>query len=145
MQEVSFEDALEIITVKDSRYPREAYLFVREALDHTQRSLLKEKQSGIRHVSGHELLAGIKTYASAQFGPMAMMVLAEWGIRSCQDFGEIVFNMVETGGCPMLSADDITDFSSLAKRLRQQADPVSAFLWQNLSEALRTQLGDESP
>src|SRR5690349_13713194 len=109
MQEVSFEDALEIITIKDPRYSREAYLFVREALDHTQRLLAKERQGCIRHVSGQELLLGIKDYASKQFGPMAQMVLQEWGINSCQDFGELVFNMVETGGCPTLSADDITD------------------------------------
>src|SRR5437763_10548859 len=100
MHEVSFEEALEIITIKDPRYSREAYLFVREALDHTQRTLARDKEGAIRHVSGQELLGGIKDYASAQFGPMAMTVLLEWGINSCQDFGELVFNMVETGGCP---------------------------------------------
>ena len=140
MQEVSFEEALDIIPIKDPRYPREAYLFVREALDHTQRNLAKEKQYKIRHVSGKELLAGIKDYASAQFGPMAMMVLEEWGIRSCQDFGELVFNMVETGGCPMLSMDDLTDVAAFAVRLQQGADPLSAFLWENLSESARAAL-----
>src|SRR5690242_4453032 len=109
MQEVSFEDALEILTLKDPRYPREAYLFVREALDHTQRTLARDKQGCIRHVTGQELLAGIKEYAATQFGPMAMMVFQEWGIHSCQDFGELVFNMVETGGCPVLAVDDILE------------------------------------
>src|SRR5215472_11628730 len=103
MQEASFEEALEIVTLRDPRYCREAYIFVREALDHTQRTLARDKQGSIRHVSGQELLAGIRDYASSQFGPMAMMVLSEWGVHSCKDFGEIVFNMVETGGCPMLS------------------------------------------
>jgi uncharacterized repeat protein (TIGR04138 family) len=133
MQEVSFEEALEIIPLKDPRYPREAYLFVREALDHTQRVLAKERQDKIRHVSGRELLAGIKDYAVTQFGPMAMMVLEEWGIRSCQDFGELVFNMVETGGCPMLSMDDLTNLPAFAARLQQGLDPLSAFLWEKLS------------
>src|SRR5678816_1588558 len=64
MQEVSFEDALEILTIKDPRYPREAYLFVREALDHTQRALAKDRQGSIRHVSGQELLGGIKDLES---------------------------------------------------------------------------------
>lgn len=143
MQEVSFEEALEIITIKDPRYPRDAYLFVREALDHTQRNMARAKE-GIRHVSGQELLAGIRDYATLQFGPMAMTVLEEWSIRSCQDFGELVFNMVETGGCPMLSMDDITDLPSLAARLVQGADPVSAFLWGKLSERTRKRL-TESP
>src|SRR5579859_7329677 len=145
MQEVSFEDALEIITLKDPRYPREAYLFVREALDHTQRLLAREKQGGIRHVSGQELLGGIKDYASTQFGPMAMMVLQEWGIHSCQDFGELVFNMVETGGSPTLCTDDLTDVPGLTQRLREHRDPLSAFLWDNLSAATRHVLSESPP
>jgi uncharacterized repeat protein (TIGR04138 family) len=140
MQEVSFEEALEIIAIKDPRYSRDAYIFVREALDFTQRALARDKQGAIRHVSGQELLAGIKDYASAQFGPMAMTVLSEWGIHSCQDFGELVFNMVETGGCPMLSSDEITDVESFVSRLREGTDPLSAFLWENLSETARARL-----
>lgn len=147
MQEVSFEEALEIITIKDPRYPRDAYFFVREALDHTQRRIVRDKQGSIRHVSGQELLAGIKDYASTQFGPMAMMVLESWGIHSCQDFGELVFNMVETGGCPTLSNDDIVSVESMAARLQQHSDGVSAFLWENLSEETRLKLttGPASP
>ena len=143
MQEVSFEEALEIITIKDPRYPREAYLFVREALDHTQRTLVRQKHGSIRHVSGQELLAGIKDYASSQFGPMAMLVLEHWGIHSCQDFGELVFNMVETGGCPTLCSDDITNAEALARRLQAQADPVCQYLWQQLSEAARLKISTE--
>jgi uncharacterized repeat protein (TIGR04138 family) len=144
MQEVSFEEALEIITLKDPRFPREAYLFVREALDHTQRCQAKEREGCIRHVSGQELLAGIKDYARGQFGPMAMTVLQEWGIRSCQDFGEIVFNMVETGGCPALATDEITDLPALVKCLTAQADPVSSFLWESFSETARSKLNEDS-
>jgi uncharacterized repeat protein (TIGR04138 family) len=143
MQEVSFEEALEIITIKDPRYPREAYFFVREALDHTQRTLIRDKEGSIRHVSGQELLAGIRDYAKKQFGPMAMMVLESWGIHSCQDFGELVFNMVETGGCPTLSNDDIVKVDSFATRLQKHADAVSAYLWQNLSEATRLKLATD--
>jgi uncharacterized repeat protein (TIGR04138 family) len=144
MQEVCFEEALEIITLKDPRFPREAYLFVREALDHTQHCLAKEREGCIRHVSGQELLAGIKDYARTQFGPMAMTVLQEWGIRSCQDFGELVFNMVETGGCPTLSSDEIADPTALVKCLAAQADPVSSFLWESFSEAARRKLSEDS-
>jgi len=143
MQEVSFEEALEIITIKDPRYPCDAYLFVREALDHTQRTLIRDKEGSIRHVSGQELLAGIRDYAKKQFGPMAMMVLESWGIHSCQDFGELVFNMVETGGCPTLSNDDILKVETLAARLQDQGDSVSAYLWHSLSEATQLKLTTE--
>ena len=95
MQEVSFEEALAKIQAKDPRYHRDAYLFVREALDHTQKTIGKDARGRIRHVTGQELLAGIREYALQQFGPMAKTVLEEWGVRRCEDFGEIVFNMVE--------------------------------------------------
>ncbi len=97
MHEVSFEEALVKIRAKDPRYQRDAYLFVREALDHTQKTIGKDTRGRIRHVAGQELLVGIREYALEQFGPMAKTVLEEWGVRCCEDFGEIVFNMVEVG------------------------------------------------
>jgi uncharacterized repeat protein (TIGR04138 family) len=96
MQEVSFEDGFQKIHAKDPRYPRDAYLFVREALDHTQKIVAKrDDRNRPRHVTGQELLEGIREHALAQFGPMAKTVFEEWNIRTCKDFGEIVFNMVE--------------------------------------------------
>ena len=104
MQAVNFEEELEKILAKDSRYQRDAYLFVREALDHTQKMIGKpSKKDEIRHVTGQQLLAGIRDYALLQYGPMAMTLLAEWGVRSCEDFGEMVFNMVE---CSLLAKTD---------------------------------------
>jgi uncharacterized repeat protein (TIGR04138 family) len=97
MQEVSFEEALVKIQAKDPRYHREAYLFVREALDHTQKTVGKDPRGRIRHVTGQELLGGIRDFALQQFGPMTKTVLEEWGIHCGEDFGEIVFNMIEVG------------------------------------------------
>ena len=109
MQEVSFERALELIRAKDPRFEDDAYAFVREALDHTQKTI--GKGAHLRHVTGQELLAGIRDYALTQFGPMAMMVLEEWGIRTCQDFGDIVFNMVDIGLLAKTEKDSRTDFA----------------------------------
>src|SRR3989442_10930593 len=97
IHEVIFEEALNLIEAKDPRYRREAYLFVKEALDHTQRMIGKQNRGRLRHVTGQELLAGIRDFAVAQYGPMAMMLLEEWGIRKCADFGDLVFNMVDVG------------------------------------------------
>jgi len=140
MNELSFDEALELIRAKDPRYAAEAYHFVREALDYTQKDMAKETSGSVRHVTGQELLAGIRAFALTQFGPMAMLVLAEWGVHSCTDFGEIVFNMVETGTSPALDAADIKDVPALAARLSRQSRPVSAFLWTHLSETLRQEL-----
>ena len=110
MHEVSFEEALDQIRAKDKRYENDAYVFVREALDYTQKTIGKDNRGRIRHVTGQELLGGIRDFALSQFGPMAMTVLEEWGIRQCSDFGEIVFNMVETGLLAKTERDSRTDF-----------------------------------
>jgi uncharacterized repeat protein (TIGR04138 family) len=112
MQEINpFEERLELVLAKDSRYQREAYYFIRDALDHTQKAIVKENRGQQRHVTGQELLVGIREYALAQFGPMATVVLNEWGIRNCQDFGEIVFNLVEIKLLARTETDSREDFA----------------------------------
>ena len=110
MQEASFEETVELIRAKDPRYARDGYQFVREALDYTQKTIGRENHGRMRHVSGQELLSGIRGFALAQFGPMTMTVFEEWGIRQCRDFGEIVFNMVENGLLAKTEKDSRTDF-----------------------------------
>ena len=112
MQEVSFEEALGLIHAKDPRFHGDAYRFVREALDHTQKTTGKDTRGHVRHVSGQELLEGIRDFALGQFGPMAMMVLNEWGVNTCEDFGDIVFNLVEIGLLAKTEKDSRTDFAA---------------------------------
>jgi uncharacterized repeat protein (TIGR04138 family) len=110
MQTVDFDDELGRIITKDPRYQREAYFFVREALDYTQKANGKPPSHQVRHVTGQQLLAGIRDYALRQFGPMAITVFDEWGIRRCEDFGEIVFNMVENNLLSKTDKDSRDDF-----------------------------------
>lgn len=112
MQELTFENTLEMLLLRDSRYHRDAYLFVKDALDHTQKLVGKEKREQPRHVTGQELLEGIRGYALAQFGPMAELVFAEWGVRCCEDFGEIVFNLVDIGLLGKTEEDRREDFQN---------------------------------
>ncbi len=112
MHDISFEEALDTVVQRDPRFHRDAYLFVREALDYTQKTVAKDRRGRSRHVSGQELLAGIRDYALQQFGPMAMMVLGEWGIHTCADFGEMVFNMVEVKILAKTENDTRTDFQN---------------------------------
>ena len=121
MQEISFEDTLEQILARDSRYHRDAYIFVREALDFTQKINIKESHGPARHrgkadapekhVTGQELLKGIRQFALASFGPMTITVFSEWGITECRDFGNIVFNMVETRLLSKTENDSRDDFT----------------------------------
>ena len=112
MQEVDFDQVLDGIVRKDPRYPREAYFFLREALDHTQKIVTKNGREPARHVSGQELLGGLRAYALQQFGPMTLTVFHEWGLRSCEDFGEIVFNMVEANLLAKTETDSREDFKA---------------------------------
>jgi uncharacterized repeat protein (TIGR04138 family) len=112
MQEINFDEAVDSIIAKDARFARDAYTFVREALDFTQKLAGKETRGAIRHVSGQELLDGIRKFALGQFGPMAATVFEDWGVKSCRDFGEIVFNMVEIGLLAKTDKDTRDDFQN---------------------------------
>lgn len=112
MQKTSFAEAIEEIVAHDPRFDRDAYQFVREALDFTVKILKKNPQGppSHRHVSGQELLDGIRRHALEQFGPMSKTVLEHWGIKQCEDFGNIVFNMVEKGILGKTEKDSREDF-----------------------------------
>lgn len=111
MQEVNFDEVVERLYGQDPRYARAAYHFTREALDYTQKLMSRENKGAPRqHVTGQELLEGIRQYALQQCGPMTVTVLEEWGIRNCRDFGEVVFNMVESGLLSITETDTRGDF-----------------------------------
>ena len=110
MQEIDFAEVLAKLLKQEPRYHQEAYLFLREALDHTQKSVAKAGKGEIRHVSGQELLEGIREYGLAQFGPMTQLVFNEWGVHRCEDWGEIVFNLVENNLLRKTERDTRADF-----------------------------------
>src|SRR5687768_11621248 len=95
MQQLSIDEAIDQILKRDPRYPREAYHFIREALDFTIKRLKKGGSPEERHISGQELLEGTRKYALEHYGPLAFTVLSYWNLNRCEDIGELVFNMVE--------------------------------------------------
>ncbi len=110
MREIEFIDIVKGICSKDKRYDIESYLFMREALDHTIKKLKKPDKGSERHVSGQELAEGIRQYALDQFGPITLKVLDSWGIKRTEDFGEIVFNLVNAGELGKTDEDKRDDF-----------------------------------
>jgi len=106
---INVEDTLEKLIGSDPRYHRDAYYFVRDALDVAQKKFCENKTEP-QHVTGQQLLGGIRDHAIDEFGPMALMVLNEWGVRKCEDFGEIVFNMVESSLLGKTDNDTREDF-----------------------------------
>jgi uncharacterized repeat protein (TIGR04138 family) len=116
MQDLEFSEIVGLICKEDTRFDRKAYAFVRQALDHTVKELKRktpERTGKSQHVSGAELLQGIRAHALDQFGPLSKTVLNNWGIRRCTDFGDIVFNLIEYNVFSKTENDRREDFADL--------------------------------
>jgi len=94
------------IVASDPRYDLEAYLLVQKALAFLIAGLEER-----RHVSGRELLEAIREYIRREYGPLGRDVLEHWGVYRCEDFGEIVFNMVERDLLSKTENDSKKDFA----------------------------------
>jgi uncharacterized repeat protein (TIGR04138 family) len=130
-----FHPGLAEVVRYDGRYAYEAYEFVFYALHHTQKLLGREPpDSGpadggqeelkadrcptsaarggepYHHVSGPELLHGIRDLALREFGRMARTVFRLWGVERTDDFGEIVFNLIAAGLMSKTTEDAREDF-----------------------------------
>jgi uncharacterized repeat protein (TIGR04138 family) len=96
------------------RYHPNAYHFLSAALRRTQRELGRPEASGPdderAHITGQELLGGIRELALEQFGLMALTVFRCWGISATEDFGKMVFELIEQGQMRKSSNDHIADF-----------------------------------
>lgn len=116
MQNPDFAEIVTLICKEDPRFDRRAYDFVRLGLDHTVKELRKKDSARAersRHVSGPELLDGLRAYALDQFGPLAKTVLNTWGVRRCRDFGDIVFNLIEYNVFSKTENDRREDFDDI--------------------------------
>ena len=113
MQKIGFAEALESVVGNDPRYQRDGYVFLRDALDFTTKQQKKTKGVSVRHVTGPELLDGVRQYALKEFGPMVMTVFDSWGIRSCEDIGHMVFNLIGAGVFGKTEQDSIEDFKNV--------------------------------
>jgi uncharacterized repeat protein (TIGR04138 family) len=98
------------------RYHPHAYQFVFAALRYTQDSLGRapcrdrEEETEEQHISGQELLDGIREFGTKQFGLLATTVFRHWNVRNTVDFGRIVFDLVERGEMRKTDRDQMDDF-----------------------------------
>jgi uncharacterized repeat protein (TIGR04138 family) len=99
---------LERLAKNDPRYRIEAYIFLMNALEFTLATLGREG-----HVSGKELLEGVRGLAKERFGPTAKMVFEHWGVKTTGDFGEIVYNLIGAGILGKTEQDSIDDFKDV--------------------------------
>jgi uncharacterized repeat protein (TIGR04138 family) len=116
MQEQDILKIVASICREDPRFDRKAYEFLRLGLDFTVKEMRRKDPGRLektRHLTGPELLEGLRLYALDQFGPLAKTVLNSWGVRTCQDFGDIVFNLIEYNVLTKTESDKREDFRNL--------------------------------
>lgn len=101
----------------DARFAYEAYEFVCEAVEFTQdrlgRAAERKGADDDRHISGAELLRGTCELAVRDFGMMAPVVFRQWGVKTTDDVGEIVFRLIGAKRLSKSDRDDPDDFRDL--------------------------------
>jgi len=101
----TLEAALAEIRRRDGKYNERAYVFVLAALEFAQTKLPAR-----RHLSGVELAWACRDFALEQFGMLANAVLTHWGINTTEDFGQIVFMLIDVGLLARQQSDRLEDF-----------------------------------
>jgi uncharacterized repeat protein (TIGR04138 family) len=107
-QRSSFRDPFSEVANEDPRYAREAFFFVRDGVDRAVTSLSRSS----RHVTAKELLDALRSLALERYDLTARKQLRSWGLTCCEDFGEIVFTLIEHGIFGSRPEDKKEDFSN---------------------------------
>jgi len=102
-------------------YPAEAFHFVSEGLSHTVQSIHGHREESKemapteenRHINGRQLCLGLRNYALQRYGLLARTVLHRWNIKGTEDFGKIVFAMVDAGLMRKTDEDTPEDFQQV--------------------------------
>src|SRR5262245_15170220 len=96
------------------RFHPNAYQFLLAALRRTQQKLSRTRgmnpDDEQAHVSGKELLEGIREFGLEQFGMLTRTVFRCWGIQATDDFGRMVFEMIDKGDMRKTDSDQLSDF-----------------------------------
>src|SRR4029077_18659718 len=80
-----------------------------------------EKPRAMGHVDAAELCDAVRKLGLRQYGSLALMLLAHWGVHSTADIGEIVYNLIvagdleDTAGDPRADFDNLFDFETAFK------------------------------
>lgn len=112
MQKLDFAEAVEVLTDAEPRYHRDAYFFLRDGLDHSVK--LRKRQLGESgHVTGQQLCEALRQVAIKSFGPMVPTVFEYWGVRTTDDFGEMVWNLIDLGVFGQTANDSREDFRNV--------------------------------
>ncbi len=106
-------DAVKAVISQDAKYDMGAYYFLKDALDFTVKRVMESNDGEHRHVAASELLIGFRDLALQEYGPMASTMMSEWGLSSCTDIGNMVFQLIQEGVFGKQDSDTMQDFAEL--------------------------------
>lgn len=113
--------AMEKLLQRDPRYKLEAYIFVRDALAYAHNTMFpnspqptsEDDPDSSRHLTGQQLCEACRQFALDQFGYLARLVLANWGLKSTSDFGDVVYNLIDIKHMRKSDSDRREDFNNV--------------------------------
>ncbi len=100
-------ERLEEKIYKEKKYKIDAYLFVHEAIGHLYKKLGEKK-----HVTAQELLKSISDLGRKKYAPLTRIVFEYWGVKTCMDFGRIVYDMIDFKLLSKTDEDSLADFNN---------------------------------
>jgi uncharacterized repeat protein (TIGR04138 family) len=106
------------IRSRAAEFPDEAFDFVREGLRHTAQTLHggvdpAELPDERRHINGQQLCMGLRDFALRRYGLLAPTVLGRWKLRTTEDFGTLVYALIDRGELRASERDSIEDFKGV--------------------------------
>jgi len=116
MSDASNHDQMRTLLRAAGPYPLEAYQFVQEGLSFTSEQVHLDPDAFgelDRHVTGQQLCMGLREYAIQRYGLLARTVLECWRVQRTEDFGRMVFAMIDAGLLKQQPDDSLEDFTSV--------------------------------
>lgn len=121
------------------RFPEAAFQFVREGLAYTVKTvhgitdpadeIIADARRGMaqrrtRHINGQQLSIGLRDFALKQYGSLAGTVMRKWGVKKTDDFGTIVYAMIDRKEMRASPDDHLDDFKNVFDFEEAFVEPV---------------------
>ena len=103
--------SMEEVILSDGRYPPDAYNFLHDGLSKAVKEVHGiEPGQTQQHVTGQQICFALRELASERWGMLASTVLAKWNIHKTDDFGNMVYLLIQNGLMRKTDKDSIDDF-----------------------------------
>lgn len=111
MKLLGFQETVELIIKKHPEYRADAYFFLHDTLQFSLKR--RRKKAASAYLTTQELMDGFRLKVLQDFGPMSMTLLNYWGIKKCEDIGQMIFYLVEAGVLGKTQSDTLSSFSNI--------------------------------